>query len=307
MARYLTIRIVLGLISIAGVVLLTFVLQFSLPGDPARRIAGPRASPEVLAAVHENLHLDDPEPVQLLRYVENIAQGDLGESYIQNRSVADLIMEKLPTTALLALCALIIEVVIGGGLGLWDGLRRKRSRVLAASNVVLLSIPTYSLGFIFLFVFAYRLEWLPLGGGTSFEELILPAVTLGLFGVPYYTSVVSESTRTSLAASYTRTAVAKGLPRRLILRRHVVRNCLSPVITLAGLDFAVFLSGVVFVEQVFSWPGIGALQERAFVDFDRPVLMGTVIVGAVVVVVFNLVADVVRVLVDPRARVEERA
>ena len=113
---------------------------------------------------------------------------------------------------------------------------------------MLLSIPTYSLGFIFLFVFAYRLEWLPLGGGTSFQELILPAITLGLFGVPYYTSVVSESTRTSLAASYTRTAVAKGLPRRLILRRHVVRNCLSPVITLAGLDFAVFLSGVVFVE-----------------------------------------------------------
>ena len=305
MARYLTIRLVLGLISIAGVILLTFVLQFSLPGDPARRIAGPRASPEVLAAVHKNLHLDDSEPVQLWHYVENIAHGDLGESYIQKRSVSGLIVEKLPTTALLALCALLIEVVVGGGLGLWDGLRRRRSRALAATNVVLLSIPTYSLGFIFLFVFAYRLQWLPLGGGTSFQELILPAVTLGLFGVPYYTSVVSESTRTSLAASYTRTAVAKGLPRRLILRRHVVRNCLSPVITLAGLDFAVFLSGVVFVEEVFSWPGIGALQERAFVDFDRPVLMGTVIVAAVVVVVFNLVADVVRVLVDPRARIEE--
>jgi peptide/nickel transport system permease protein len=306
-ARYLTIRLALGLISIAGVILLTFVLQFSLPGDPARRIAGPRASPEVLAAVRTNLHLDDPEPVQLVHYVENIAQGDLGDSYIQSRPVSDLIVEKLPTTALLALCALVIEIVIGGGLGLWDGLRRKRSRPLAAANVVLLSIPTYSLGFIFLFVFAYRLAWLPLGGGSSFKELILPAVTLGLFGVPYYTSVVSESARTALAASYTRTAVAKGLPRRLILRRHVVRNCLSPVITLAGLDFAVFLSGVVFVEQVFSWPGIGALQERAFVDFDRPVLMGTVIVGAVVVVVFNLVADVVRVLVDPRARVEEGA
>jgi ABC-type dipeptide/oligopeptide/nickel transport system permease component len=307
MARYLTIRLALGAISIAGVILLTFVLQFSLPGDPARRIAGPRASPEVLAQVRANLHLDDPEPVQFLHYVENIVQGDLGDSYIQNRPVSDLIMEKLPTTALLALCALIIEVVVGGGLGLWDGLRRRRSRPLAAANVVLLSIPTYSLGFIFLFVFAYRLQWLPLGGGTSAQELVLPAVTLGLFGVPYYTSVVYESARTALAASYTRTAVAKGLPRRLILRRHVLRNCLSPVITLAGLDFAVFLSGVVFVEEVFSWPGIGALQERAFVDFDRPVLMGTVIVGAVVVVVFNLVADVVRVVVDPRARVEERA
>ena len=169
MARYIAIRLALGAISIAGVILLTFILQFSVPGDPARRIAGPRASPEVLANVRADLHLNDPEPVQLLHYVENILQGDLGTSYIQNRPVSDLIIEKLPTTALLAMCALIIELVVGGGLGLWDGLRRRRSRGLAATNVVLLSIPTYSLGFIFLFVFAYRLQWLPLGGGDERE------------------------------------------------------------------------------------------------------------------------------------------
>jgi ABC-type dipeptide/oligopeptide/nickel transport system permease component len=304
-ARYLAVRTGLGLLSIAGVVLLTFVLQFSLPGDPARRIAGPRASPQVLATVRANMHLNDPVPVQLLHYVESVAQGDLGVSYIHRRPVVDMILERLPTTAALALVALVIEVVLGGGLGLWDGLRRRRSRTLAAGNVVLLSVPTYSLGFMFLFVFSYRLGWLPLGGGASPSELVLPALVLGLFGVPYYTAVVSESTRTALAASYTRTAVAKGLPRRLILRRHVVRNCLSPVITLAGLDFAVFLSGVVFVEAVFSWPGIGAMQDTAFKELDRPLLMGTVIVSAVVVVFFNLVADVVRAFVDPRTRMEE--
>jgi ABC-type dipeptide/oligopeptide/nickel transport system permease component len=304
-ARYLAVRTGLGLLSIAGVVLLTFVLQFSLPGDPARRIAGPRASPQVLATVRANMHLNDPVPAQLLHYVESVAQGDLGVSYIHRRPVVDMILERLPTTAALALVALVIEVVLGGGLGLWDGLRRRRSRTLAAGNVVLLSVPTYSLGFMFLFVFSYRLGWLPLGGGASPSELVLPALVLGLFGVPYYTAVVSESTRTALAASYTRTAVAKGLPRRLILRRHVVRNCLSPVITLAGLDFAVFLSGVVFVEAVFSWPGIGAMQDTAFKELDRPLLMGTVIVSAVVVVFFNLVADVVRAFVDPRTRMEE--
>ena len=305
MARYLAVRTGLGLLSIAGVVLLTFVLQFSLPGDPARRIAGPRASPQVLATVRANMHLNDPVPVQLLHYVESVAQGDLGVSYIHRRPVVDMILERLPTTAALALVALVVEVVLGGGLGLWDGLRRRRSRTLAAGNVVLLSVPTYSLGFMFLFVFSYRLGWLPLGGGASASELVLPALVLGLFGVPYYTAVVSESTRTALAASYTRTAVAKGLPRRLILRRHVVRNCLSPVITLAGLDFAVFLSGVVFVEAVFSWPGIGAMQDTAFKELDRPLLMGTVIVSAVVVVFFNLVADVVRAFVDPRTRMDE--
>jgi peptide/nickel transport system permease protein len=259
----------------------------------------------VLATVRANLHLDDPIGSQLVTYVSDVAQGDLGVSYIRRRPVIDLIMERLPATAVLALGGLMVEVILGGGLGLWDGLRRRRSRGLAAANVVLLSIPTYSLGFMLLVVFAYRLDLLPLGGGTSPEELILPAMTLGLFGVPYYAAVVSESTRTALSSPYMRTAVAKGLPRRVILRRHVLRNCLSPVITLAGLDVAIYLSGVVFVESVFAWPGIGELQEQAYNELDRPLLMGTVIIAAVVVVAFNLVADVVRVLVDPRARVEE--
>ena len=305
MARYLTLRLLLGVITIAGVVVLTFALQFAVPGDPARQIAGPRATPEVLAVVRANNHLNDSTLSQLWHYSLNVAQGDLGVSYIRRRPVVDMIFERLPTTALLAIAGLIVEIVIGGLLGLWDGLRKKRSRLLAGANVGLLSVPTYSLGFLFLIVFAYRLDWAPLGGGTSAGALVLPALTLGLFGVPYYAVVVSEATRTALAAPYVRTAVAKGLPRRLILRRHVLRNCISPVITLAGLDFAIFLSGVVFVESVFSWPGIGALQEDSFRELDRPLLMGTVIVSAIVVVVFNLVADVVRVFVDPRARNEE--
>ncbi len=305
MARYLSIRIVLGLITIAGVIVLTFALQFLVPGDPARRIAGPRATPEVLAVVRANEHLNDSAGVQFLHYAENVARGDLGVSYIRRRPVIDLITERLPTTAVLAVAALFIEVTLGGALGLWDGLRRRRSSVLAASNVVLLSVPTYSLGFLLLIVFAYRLDWAPLGGGASASSLVLPALTLGLFGVPYYTVVVSEATRTALAAPYVRTAVAKGLPRNLIIRRHVLRNCISPVITLIGLDIAIFLSGVVFVEQVFSWPGIGQLQEDSFRELDRPLLMGTVIISAVVVVTFNLIADVVRAFVDPRTRTEE--
>jgi peptide/nickel transport system permease protein len=306
-ARYLTVRGLLGLVSILGVVLLTFVLQFALPGDPARRVAGPRASPEVLALVRENLHLDDSVPVQLVTYVERVAQGDLGVSYLRRRPVLDMVLERLPATGLLALCGLVFEIVVGGGLGLWDGLRRRRSRMLMATNVMLLSVPTFTLGFLFLFVFAYRLSLFPLGGGPGVAEVVLPALTLGLFGVPYYASVVSESVREALSSSYVRTAVSKGVSRRRIILRHVVRNSLSPVITLAGLDFAVYLSGVVFVEAVFGWPGIGTLQQDAFDQLDRPVLMGTVIVAAVVVVLFNLLADVVRAFVDPRTRAQEAA
>jgi peptide/nickel transport system permease protein len=305
MARYLTVRALLGLVSIAGVILLTFALQFTLPGDPARRIAGPRATPEVLALVRANMHLDDSVPQQLWAYTTAILQGDLGISYVRREPVIDLILRTLPTTAVLALGGLVVEVVLGSLLGVWDGLGRRRKKSLAVLNVTLLSIPTYSLGFLLLTVFAYRLGWFPLGNQAGLPELVLPAITLGLFGVPYYASVVSESVRDALASPYTRTAVAKGLPRGVILRRHVFRNCLSPVVTLAGLDFAIFLSGVVFVETVFGWPGLGQLQETAFHELDRPVLMGTVIVGAVVVVVFNLLADVVRVLIDPRARAQE--
>ena len=305
MARYLGLRIVLGAVSIMGVILLTFMLQFLLPGDPAKRIAGPRAQPEVLAAVRANMHLDDPVTTQLVAYVGSVARGDLGVSYIRSRPVVDLIGERLPTTAKLALVGLLVELTIGVSLGLWDGLRRERSRGLAALNVLLLSVPTYSLGFLLLLVFAFKLDWLPPGGGTGPTDLVLPGLTLGLFGVPYYAAVVAESTRAALSASFTRTAVAKGLPRRLIIRRHVLRTCISPVITLIGLDMALYISGVVFVETVFAYPGIGSLQEQSFTEFDRPVLMGTVIVGAVVVIAFNLLADVVRALLDPRTQVQD--
>jgi peptide/nickel transport system permease protein len=303
-ARYLSVRVGLGLVSVLGVVLLTFVLQFTLPGDPARRVAGPRASPEVLALVREDLRLDDSLPVQLVGYVGGVLTGDLGTSYIQRRPVLDMIVERLPATLYLALAALVFEIVVGGALGVWDGLRKNRSRVLAAANVMLLSIPTFTMGFLLLFVFAYWLAVVPLGGGPGLAELVLPAIALGLFGVPYYATVVSESVREALASSYVRTAVAKGLPRRRIIAGHVLRTSLSPVITLAGLDFAAFLSGVVFIEVVFGWPGIGVLQQQAFDELDRPLLMGTVIVSAVLVVGFNLLADVLRTFVDPRTRAE---
>ena len=304
MARYLTLRIALGFLTILGVVLLTFVLQFLVPGDPARRIAGPRADPVVLASVRANLHLDDPVSTQLVSYVGAVAQGDFGLSYIRRRPVFDMITEVLPATLMLASAGLVIEIVLGSMLGLWDGLRRRRSSGLAAVNVLLLSIPTYTLGFLLLYVFGFKLGLLPLSGGPGLKELILPAITLGLFGVPYYASVVAESIRVAASSPYARTAIAKGLSPRQVVRGHLLRNCLSPVITLAGLDIAIYVSGVVFVETVFAWPGIGVLAQVSFAKLDRPVLMGTVIVGAIVVVLFNLVADIARMFVDPRTRSE---
>lgn len=303
MARYLTRRVLYGILTIALVILLTFVIQYLMPGDPARSIAGPKATPELLASIRARLHLNDPLIVQLWHYFAEVLQGNLGESYTKDRPVTDLILERLPATALLATAALTIEVILGASLGLWDALRQHRSWALATVNVALLSIPAFALGFLLLLAFGYVIPIFPVDGGTGWSHLVLPAVTLGVLGAPYYANLIRDGLKDALAASYTRTAVSRGLPKRYIISRHVLRNALPPSITMIGMDTAIMFSGVVFVEAIFGWPGIGALQTQAFADVDRPVLMGTVIVAAVVVVAANLAADVVRAFVDPRTKV----
>jgi peptide/nickel transport system permease protein len=303
MARYLTRRVLYGILTIALVILLTFVIQYLMPGDPARSIAGPKATPELLESIRERLHLNDSLPLQLWNYFASVLHGDLGESYTRSRPVTDLILERLPATAMLALAALMIEVILGAGLGLWEALRQNRSWVLAATNVALLSIPAFALGYLLLLTFGYLFPVFPVDGGADWSHLALPAITLGVLGAPYYANLVRDGMKDALAASYTRTAVAKGLPKRYVVSRHVLRNALPPSITMLGMDIAIMFSGVVFVEAIFGWPGIGALQVQAFADVDRPVLMGTVIVAAVVVVLGNIAADVVRALVDPRIKV----
>ena len=232
--------------------------------------------------------------------------GDFGVSYVQRESVSSIISGRLPATAELGLAGLVLELILGGALGVWDGLRAKRSRLLAIVNVGFLSVPSFSLAFVLLLLFGYEFSLFPIDGGTGGDRIVLPALTLGLFGMPYYANVVRDAMQETLAAPYTRTAVAKGLPRREVLRRHVLRNALSPALTMAGLDFAILLSGVVFVETVYDWPGIGQLQTQAFFNVDRPVLMGTVVVAAVLVVVATLAIDLLRMALDPRTRLSAR-
>ncbi|MEU0282993.1 MULTISPECIES: ABC transporter permease [unclassified Streptomyces] len=304
MARRIGIRILLGLFTVTAVVLLTFVLQYVVPGDPARSIAGPKASPEVLAEIRGRLRLDDPLWSQLGHYLGSVATGDLGTSYSHDRPVLSLILERLPATAVLAAAALTVELVLGGLWGLWEALRPKRSWLLATINVGLLSMPVFSLGFLLLLFFGYKLPVFPIDGGTGPAQIVLPAMTLGILGAPYYANVVRDSVREALSSAYVRTAVAKGLSRRRIVTRHVLRNTASPVTTLLGMDVAVFLSGVVFVETIFGWPGIGQMQTSAFAALDRPLLTGTVIVAASLVVTANLLVDLVRTAIDPRAASE---
>jgi ABC-type dipeptide/oligopeptide/nickel transport system permease component len=304
LARKIALRIGLAVLTVLAVIVLTFVLEFVIPANPARVVAGPKASSQVVAEVARNLHLNRPEWQQLLSYIGGVLHGDLGYSYVSQTSVTSLLTGRLPATVLLMAAGLVVELAIGAALGVWDGLRPKRSWVLASVNIGLLSVPTFTFGFLLLLLFGYVWPVLPVSGGLGAGQLVLPALTLGLLGVPYYAIVVRDQLREVLPAPFVRTALAKGLTRRQILRGHVMRVVMPPVLTMAGMDVALFLSGVVFVEDIFAWPGIGQLQVQAFDNVDRPVLMGTVIVAATAVVVMNLVVDLLRLAVDPRVRAE---
>jgi ABC-type dipeptide/oligopeptide/nickel transport system permease component len=302
MALRITRRLLFGAVTVLGVVLLTFVLQYVIPGDPARSIAGPRASVDVIAEIRAQLGLDLPMLQQLWNYVAGVFTGNLGYSYSYDQPVLDLILQRVPATLGLALAAFTVQVVLGGAWGTWEALRGKRSVLLATVNVGLLSMPAFALGYLMLLVFGYVLRIAPIDGGVGLAQVILPALTLGVLGAPYYATAVRDAMSTALESPYLRTAVSIGMPKSTILRRYVVRNSLGPIITLAGMDIAVFLSGVVFVEEIFAWPGLGQLQVSAYQNVDRPLLTGTVIVAAVAVVIGGILTDLIRSAVDPRVR-----
>jgi len=303
-ARGLIRRLVFGLIAIAGVIVLAFLLEFVVPGDPAKAIAPRATSLQVLANIRAQLHLNQPLIVQFADYFGNLLRGNLGTSYIQHQPVAAVIGPRLLTTGVLALAGVVAEVIIGGSFGILAALYSRVRALIGALNLTLLAVPIFVLGLLLLLLFGFKLGIAPVSGGAGLAELVLPALTLGLIGAPWYAQIVADQMQESLASSYVRTAVSKGLPDSYILRRHVLRNVLSPAITMVGLDLGSYLSGVVTVEVVFVWPGIGLLAVNSLHNLDRPIVMGTVIVGAVAVVFFNLVADVLRMFVDPRTREE---
>jgi ABC-type dipeptide/oligopeptide/nickel transport system permease component len=298
-ARRLIIRIVLGVLTVFGVAVLTFLLEFVVPGNAAHAIA-PRASAVTLREITDQLHLNAPVWIQFGDYMNGLVHGNLGESYVQREPVSTLIGQRLPATALLAGAGVLVEVVVGSALGIAAGLRRWMSRTVNGISLIFLSIPTFVLGLFLLLIFGFDLNIAPVTGGMSFGALVLPALTLGLGGVPWYAQIVRDQVFDSLSSSYVRTAIAKGLPDRWIIVRHVLRNALSPALTMVGMDLGIYISGVVVVETVFGWPGLGQLAVQALDNLDRPVVMGTTLVGAAAVVAMNIIVDIVRMYFDPR-------
>ncbi|WP_181704867.1 ABC transporter permease [Chthonobacter rhizosphaerae] len=304
MAVYLARRLGQAALILLGVSFITFFLLYVLPADPVRQIAGRSATAATVESIRRQLGLDQPFLVQYWHYLTGLLQGDLGRSYLQKTEVASLIASRLPATLQLMAGGIVCELVLGLGMGIAAALLRGRAtdQVLMMTSFVTVSAPQFVVSLLLLYVFAVQLGWFPIGGYGTFAHLVLPAVTLGIIGSGWYSRMMRSSMIDVLRADYIRTARAKGLSRTRVVLRHAVPNAILPVIAMIGIDIGIFMGGIVVVESVFGWPGIGQLAWQAIQRVDIPIIMGVTLVSACAIVLGNLVADLVAPLIDPRIR-----
>lgn len=310
--RFAVTRLLWAVVVLLTVAVVTFVLTYVVPADPARALVGLRGSAEDVARIRTALGLDEPLLVQLVSYLARTAQGDLGHSYHHRTDVLPLIVSRFPATAQLALAGIGVALVVGVPLGILAARRRGTGWDRAATilSVVMVSVPAFWLGYLLIDLLAFRpfmafgVGIFPIGGYEPWDlrYLALPAVVVGATGAAYYTRITRTAMLDELRQDYVRTARAKGLAPRRITWRHAFRNALPPLLTQFGLDMGFFLGGIVIVEQVFSWPGIGRLAVDSITNADVPLIMGTVLFGTFCIVVANLLVDLVIALLDPRIR-----
>jgi peptide/nickel transport system permease protein len=289
-----------------GVTLAVFSMLFLVPGDPVKMmLAEFVTSPDQIAQMRAQLHLDEPLPQQYGRFVANALRGDLGTSIRSRRPVATEIAENVASTAQLALASMAVAIAIGVPLGLLAALFRNTWLDIGSMVVALLgvSMPSFWLGLLMIFVFSLHLAWFPATGGGDLLHLVLPSLTLGTIA----SAIIARLTRSSmlevLGQDYVRTARAKGLAWWGVVVRHALKNALIPIITIFGLQFGNLLAGAVIVETVFSRPGLGRLIVGGILAKDFPLVQGTVLFVAASYVMINVLVDVAYAFVDPRIRV----
>ncbi|MCE7026629.1 ABC transporter permease [Jiella avicenniae] len=306
MLAYVARRLVQSVLILLGVSLITFALLYVLPADPVRQIAGRSATPQTVENIRRQLGLDQPFVVQYGRYLLGLAQGDFGRSYLQRTEVSELITARLPASLLLMAGAIVCELILGLTMGLVAALKRGTAtdQALMVSSFVGVSAPQFVVGLLLLYVFAVRLSWFPIGGYGTFSHLVLPSLTLGILGAGWYSRMMRSSMVDVLRQDYIRTARAKGLRRLTIILRHALPNAILPVIAMIGIDIGIFMSGIVVVESVFGWPGIGQLAWQAIQRVDIPIIMGVTLVSACAIVLGNLLADLVTPFIDPRIKLQ---
>ena len=289
---------------IFGVLLLTFVLVHSIPGDPVEVMLGESATSADREVLRQNLGLDEPLPIQFFQYVAKVAQGDLGVSIHSKKPIVDLLAERLPATIKLAALALMIAISIGVPLGIVAALKVDRwaDNLATVLSLTVSAMPHFWLGPLLMMVFALWLGLLPVSGMDANTSIILPALTLG-FGLA---AILTRMTRASmlevLHEDFIRTARAKGLPEKTVILKHALRAALLPIVTVLGLQLGSLLAGTVITETVFAWDGIGRLLVESIEKRDYPVTQACVLLIALTYVFVNLLTDIIYTRIDPRVR-----
>ncbi|WP_155310389.1 ABC transporter permease [Desulfosarcina ovata] len=313
MDEYLLKRMVSSVIAITGVSLLTFLLLFVLPGDPAEMLAiakyGPRDATQ--AAIDHLIRqegLDQPVVLQYARWLKGVLGGDMGISRISGKPVWQEINVRLPATLYLAGTSLVISLCVGLPLGIVAALQRGTcwDHLATGTSLIGVAIPNFWLGLILILVFGLYLGWLPTFGYGTLPHLVLPAATVGISMAGITARLTRSAVIDVLGQAYIKTARAKGLPGHVILGRHVIKNALIPIITIAGIQLGHLLEGTVIIEMVFAWPGIGRLLIEAVHNRDVSQIQGCVLYIAIVFCLVNVFIDLLYTRLDPRVRLNDR-
>lgn len=303
MAAYIVRRLLQTVVVIFGVTLLSFGVVFAT-GDPTLLLVGQNATAEQIDQLRHQMGFDRPWLVQYLDYMSRAVRGDFGTSLRSREPAFNLVIERMPATLELTGAALLFSLAVAFPIGIISAVRRDSVYDHLSMLGALLgqSVPAFWLGLMLILVLGVRLRWFPISGAGDVHHLILPAVTLGTYSLARNARLIRSSVLEVLGLDFVRTARAKGLPPALVLRRHVLKNAMLPVVTIVGLDLGVLLGGAVITETIFAWPGVGRLVVSAIQGKDYPLIQAAVTLLAVFFVVLNLLVDLAYTYFDPRIR-----
>ncbi len=303
MAAYLARRLIQAIVSVIGVMTIVFFVV-RLAGDPVVLLMPENATDAQIEAARKELGLDKPLYVQYGLFIARAVQGDLGRSIRQGRPALELVLERLPATLELALAAFSTGILLAFSLGL---LLQVKSKSLLRDIVLWLAfarqaIPVFWFGLVLILVFSVKLGWLPVLGRDGIKSLILPSLTLATYELSLYLRLLDSGIGEQMRQDYIRTARAKGIRDTTVVLSHALPNALLPIITIAGINFGVLLSGTVITETVFSWPGVGRLIVQAVYQRDYPVVQASVFIISLIFIGVNLIVDLLYMYIDPRVR-----
>lgn len=313
MKKYIVKRI-LGLIPLLLLVsIFSYLIIQAAPGNPIDNYVRPGMSQEQIEAIKADYGLDGNVVQQYFIWLKHVLKGDLGTSIHKNRPVTEMLAERLPATLLMMSAALLISICVSIPLGLWAGLHKNKfvDKVISTITYLGISIPPFWFAMILVVFFSLKLHWFPTGGirtvnvNTTADllwHLVLPAIVLSLSNMATFTKYIRSNTISQLEEDYVVTAISKGTNKRKVLFKHVLKNCLLPIITLVGINIAGLVCGSFVIENIFSWPGIGRLAMEAIGNRDYPVIMGYTMFSCLILILGNLLADILYAVADPRIR-----